>query len=114
MNPNLDVMKLKLSSVNESLSKIKTLMKKENVEKEIKKEHFRELCKLDIVIDDLYATMNCLMFSAEDINEKIKTLEPIPEWALPLLLLYYMKNDDDSILNKKECNNEPFDIDDID
>ena len=114
MNPNLDVMKLKLSSINESLSKIETLMKNESVEKEIKKEHFRDLCKLDIVIDDLYVTINNLMFSAEDINQKIKIPEPIPEWALPLLLLYNMKNDTDSILNKKECNNEPFDLDGVD
>jgi len=89
-------------------------MKIDNVNNEIKKKHLRDLCKLELMVDDLYVNVNNLLFTAEDINEKNKISGPIPEWLLPLILLCNMKNDPNSILNKEESNNEPINLDAID
>lgn len=113
MTPNLDILKLKFDSINDSFNKLQTLMKNNAVNVEIITKNCRDLYKLEHAIDDLYVHVNNLMFVAEDANEKNNIHEPIPEWVLPLIMLCNMKNDPNSILNTENSSHE-IDLDGVD
>lgn len=113
MTPNLDILKLKFDSISDSFNKLQTLMKNEPVKMELENKNSRDLYKLEHSIDNLYVHVNNLMFIAEDANEKNKIPEPVPEWILPFMMLCYMKNDPNSILNTQETSNV-IDLDDVD